>query len=148
MNQASGEVIRFPDWVDALDRAGLDDHERAQLFEAIVAFLLFCKRRRTPVTLTIIKLYLQQLPASEERGVRSALRWFWQAAHKPSAGAAPAVAANAAPLSRPMHRATVPPKAAGDLGGADWERDLIVAIRRAGFYGERKKLTGAGRRVS
>jgi site-specific recombinase XerD len=27
----------------------------------------------------------------------------------------------------------VPPQAAGDLGGADWERDLIAAIRRKGF---------------
>jgi integron integrase len=55
---------------------------------------------------------------------RPALRWFFEASRAPSGESA---------RPRVAERTSTPRIAAQDLGGADWERDLIRAIRSAGF---------------
>ena len=61
---------------------------------------------------------------------QNALRWFWRAAANWSSAADGLAAPRAVPATKPAHLALPPGQ---DLGGADWERDLIVAIRRKGF---------------
>ena len=111
----------------------------------------------------LAKEYLARRERQGAKGSRPALRWFFQAAKKAEGGgaessarhegergasaASPKPAAAEAGFGDPaLHRRSVarsnagagtrpptPPLAAGDMGGADWERDLIEAARTAGF---------------
>lgn len=93
----------------------------------ILAFLHHCKVSCAPATIMLAKSYLE---VRERQGVsraRMALRWFFKAAQS-----APVTTVVGGP-TRPPRPLAVPPPAAADLGGADWERDLIVAARRQGL---------------
>jgi integron integrase len=106
--------IWFQAWSVALAAAELPAETREHYEREIVAFLAHCKRERVPVSVTLARAYVGKREAARE-----ALRWFVRAAR--TGGGATGIA------SRP------PPMAGTDLGGADWERDLIVALRRKGF---------------
>jgi integron integrase len=72
--------------------------------------------------------YLATLSDASREPARLALRW-WVVAARSASGDRPS-----APVPAPFPAAAQPPiLAARDLGGADWERDLIVAVRRKGF---------------
>lgn len=106
--------ISFPGWREAL--SGLPGETRFQFEPEIIAFLGYCKQARTPASVAVAKLYLQQARHPE---ARDALRWFVRAAR--------------AAERNGVSGSALPPPARHDLGGADWERDLIAAVRRKGF---------------
>lgn len=123
------DIVQFPDWKQALATANLAPGVREGHRRAILTFLKYCKERRAPASVAVIREYLRVNPAH-----RTALRWFYQAGARPGrdqAGALeprlPEVRDHDGPAGR------TPPPAAADLGGADWERDLIKAARSAGL---------------
>jgi integron integrase len=106
--------IWFQGWAAALATAELPPATREHYEREIVAFLAHCNRERTPVSVALARTYV-----GKRETAREALRWFVRAAR--AGGGTTGIA------SRP------PPAARTDLGGADWERDLIAALRRKGF---------------
>ena len=155
--------LSFPQWKETLAAAALAQSEKTAHTRAIIAFLGFCKRSHAPASIILIKAYLAALPEQERSGARDALRWFVLAAERQAGGSpgsllpacgvpkdgtrgpGPAAAfadeADGAEnqVGALAHRntrrqaATPPPSAASDLGGADWERDLINACRERHF---------------
>jgi integron integrase len=118
--------ITFPQWSAALERSGLGDQVRAQHRSEIIRFLQYCKVRHTPIAPAVVQTYL----AAEKRpAAREALRWFWRAARSMPPENVPARVSSA----------TIPAPAHKDLGGANWERDLIIAIREKGFLWRTEK---------
>ncbi len=130
--------ISFPGWKDALGQAALAPEVRERHRRAILSLLKRCKDRRAPVSVALIR---EHLAASADPSAREALRWFYRAAlfrpaggrEKPEDRERTAGAGTAARGQPARHRADVPPAAAQDRGGADWERDLIAAARERGF---------------
>lgn len=127
--------LSFPHWKEALAAADLAAGDRAEIHREILAFLHLCKVRRAPATVMLAKEYLADRERQGAKAARPALRWFFQNGR----GVRPAVSpeavapgAVAAPVSR-RAPGLVPPPAKADLGGADWERDLVTAVRAAGF---------------
>jgi integron integrase len=138
--------ISFADWAACLATAKLAPGVRESHRRAIMAFLRHCKNRHTPASVAVIRGYLDtQSPSSRE-----ALRWFYRAsrAYRPTsvrteipAGTTerhtPEREGGASAIVRPsrqrVERVELPPLASYDLGGADWERDLIAAMRSRGF---------------
>lgn len=101
-----------------------------------------------PVTARLIRSYLAEREPAAGGPIREALRWFYEAARRHlSAPGAPVQVAGGSPvssrswpldqlLSRPSVRndaSRLPPPAQSDLGGPDWERALIKALREKGF---------------
>lgn len=111
--------ISFPDWSEAL-AAEFDSAQQQAYRWAVIAFLKYCRDKRAPASVKLIRLYLDQLGSAPAAQARPALRWFYQEAGRQ--GASPA-SRNLAP----------PPPANEDLGQGSWERELIRAIRRKGF---------------
>jgi integron integrase len=111
----------FPAWNEKLQAAPFDDLQRAACRRVIVSFLHRCKTARAPASVALAKIHLGQVSSGLER---EALRWFFSGGKY-----APRFPAGVAP-TRPS---SPPGRAADDLGGADWERDLIAAIRERGF---------------
>jgi len=120
-----GAAVSFPDWEEALGRV-VRASERAAYTAAISGFLRHCKTSYSPATVVLAKQYIERCEKQANcrlEGLREALRWFFRAA-----------AAQAARQPSPMRRSMDPTKlAVEDLGGADWERDLIGALRRKGL---------------
>jgi integron integrase len=102
-------VISFPDWRARLRAAPLTEDMTARFESEIAGFLSNCRALRTAASVASIREYLKRRPLA-----RDALRWFYRESR------------------RPVMRST-PPPAASDLGGADWERDLVRAVRQRGF---------------
>ena len=130
---AAGEraPIRFPDWKEALVRAALAAAVREQYRRAILGFLAFCKRGRCPASIAAIRSYLEGAPDA-----RPALQWFYRGATAHPARATEPGGDDAPPADRPLPASpprAIPLPAAHDLGGADWERDLIRTARAAGM---------------
>jgi len=128
------EAISLPEWKEALAASGLTEAEKDDFRREIIGLLRVCRLRHVPVTVTLIREYVAERERQGAPGARSAFRWFYRAwlNRKPiSDGPAPGVT-NRFPTS-PDSRAGVPPPAALDQGSADWERDLIRAIRSSGF---------------
>jgi integron integrase len=144
------ESIRFPEWKQVLAQADLSAAVRERHRRGILGFLKYCKDRRSPASVVVIRGYLA---TAEGAGARGALAWFWRAASARGGrgdggdvgdveggkvgngveGKGENPEGNARAGSRPPTRAAVPPRAAEDRGGADWERDLIAAVRSRGF---------------
>ena len=123
------DIVRFPDWKQALAMANLAPGERESHRRAILTFLKYCKERRAPASVAVIRKYLRGNPAH-----RTALRWFYQAAARPGRDQAGGQVMRPAAVGDGVGAAgRTPPPAAADLGGADWERDLIKAARSAGL---------------
>lgn len=142
-NDSSDErdPIWFSGWLEVLGRAPLPASQRAAFQSELIAFLRYCKTTRAPATIALVKSYLAELPPAGVAQARPALRWFVLAARQvtpahsipqlspqPSPGSATYQLRTATP-TRPRQ----PPLAAADLGGADWERDLIQAMRSRGL---------------
>jgi integron integrase len=140
--------ISFPDWPESLDRTHLPAAIRDRYKSAIVAFLKYCKTRYAPVSVLLAKRYLESSGPATEGDARAALRWFVRLGRvapvvriplsDQSIGNASQMPVTTAPAPRAdLHAAvmarSLPSTPRDDLGRADWERDLISAIRRKGF---------------
>jgi len=115
------KAIYFPRWREVLWREGPKGAKQSYENE-IRAFLAHCKRLGAVVTVATIRAYLAERKQHAAEA-REALRWFYRAGQKHGEGARRGVSG----------RDRGPVVAAQDLGGADWERDLIHAVRSAGF---------------
>ncbi|HEX2852314.1 MAG TPA: integron integrase [Opitutaceae bacterium] len=131
--------VSFPDWATALDRLDLVSTLAAEFHREIIRFLGYAAKVRAPVSVALARQYLET-----HRSVitRDALRWFvTQGRTGPFENRVgqpdePAAArANRPPTASPgrVSRSPEPPPAAGDLGRAEWEHQLIAALRNRGF---------------
>ncbi len=118
----------FPEWKAALEAAELAEAQRAGVRRAILGFLHECKIRHAVATVALANEYLAAQAERGGAGEREALRWFFsRGKYRPRGGEEPGrVPVLAARKATPM-------PANQDLGGADWERDLITASRERGF---------------
>jgi hypothetical protein len=129
------EPIRFPQWQAVLAGEGFSATQQEGFRRAILGLLRHCKTVRAPATAHLIGGYIADKPAE----TREALRWFYKAARRAeSSGGKTAGAALRESVPAPLfktHRRppATPPPAALDQGGADWERDLIAALRARGL---------------
>jgi integron integrase len=112
---------------------------RAEIF----AWLRHCRAQRMRATVAGARAYVEQYGSKR---TRVALRWFvtlgrsallpvedGPTAREQAPSATNQPPANAEHQRRTLRRVSEAPRAADDLGGADWERDLIVAARSRGF---------------
>ncbi len=111
MNQ---QPISFPSWKHALAQTNLPLALKQSYAREIISFLKQCKSLRAPATAEAAKHYLMVREPQTREPAREALRWFYRAARQ---------------AAQPGAISGVPPLAAHDLGGADWERDLVKAVR-------------------
>ncbi len=108
-----------------MEQADLPPAHKVSHAREIIVFLKHCKQHHAPATVALIRRYLNAKSPAAVSAAREALRWFYRAAGSPGA--------TAPRRDRPPSRITEPGPAALDLGGADWERDLIKAARSRGF---------------
>lgn len=143
------QPLSFPDWKDALARAGLSAADEVAYRREIISLLKHCKTHHVPVTVGLAKQYVEQQESVRSGPVREALRWFVRAARATRSGAgeetvwaAPGGARTggavglppARPPKRPVHLRPMEPKsAATDLGGPDWEQALVKTMRLRGL---------------
>ena len=137
------QPISFSSWKEALAHAALAPEVRERHRRAILTLLKLCKERRAPASVALIKQYLA---TARDPTARPALRWFYRAAREAAQAAGkgekresgkvenePDGEGGGRGASPTWRRGDVPARAAADLGGADWERDLIAAVRARGF---------------
>lgn len=124
---SDADPVHFPQWGDVLAHSPLPPHTKSGYFHDIRRFLHHCHRLRSPTSVRLAKDYVQGLDGEDGPPAREALRWFFDLARRQ-----PAIGTTAAPHPNASN-ALPPPAARDDLGGADWERDLIAALRRKGF---------------
>ena len=124
--------VSFPNWRDCLRALRLPARLQHALEAEIRIFLHRCGKERVPASIAHAKRHLARLPDARAAIARPALRWFVTSGRlRVTPVSEGALRAWAPP---PAHsKATPPPPAAQDLGGADWERDLIRALRGKGF---------------
>ena len=144
------EVVSFPDWQLALVNTGLSTALQRAWTQEVFSFLKFCKGKRTPASVMVAKLYLQDHPVQGPSIVKDALRWFVTKGRVKKVEveevAVSKVGAieeqNAKPASTKvepykagegLRRSTTPKLAANDRGEAFWEQRLIAACRERGF---------------
>ena len=141
------EIVSFPEWREELSGASaLSVGVKAAYERAILGLLRACKSTGRPLSAGFIRWHLARTGLTEEerQAERTGLAWLFKAARaagktRPAERAfAPPTVAEVAGSERArsagsVARKPVPPRAADDQGGADWERDLIAAIRRKGF---------------
>lgn len=120
LHPRENDPISFSNWQAVLATAAFSSETKTDFARAVVLFLTDCQARRLAASVKTVKAFLGEHPEC-----RAALRWWWTAA-RAAALASPGGSFNG--ISR-----TMPSLGAADLGGADWERDLIAAIRRRGF---------------
>jgi integron integrase len=129
---ANNEVLRFSNWEEALAKVSAG-REFVAYREAILGFLHHCKVSRAPATVMLAKEYIERREKQgnkREETTREALRWFVKTAR---ANIVPEAEDVAPQLSQSASKSDHAPMAASDLGSADWERDLIRAVREKGF---------------
>jgi hypothetical protein len=137
------DAVTFPTWKEALVRSDLSLAEKATYQDAIIACLRFCKQQHASVTVSLVRQYLITLPPPRLPVARAALRWFFQASQRtpsPAEKSKNLQTEETVMVSKAerdpdfvIRRSSTPTLAAQDLGGADWERDLIIAIRNKAF---------------
>ena len=125
--------VSFPDWKQVLAASALiSPGLKAAYTREILTFLKYCKDRRAAATVELAKDYLRWRERQSAGPAREALRWFYRKGRQsPGVPSAPPAEMRPAQPVRKWHRD--PPAANADLGGADWERDLIKAVRERGF---------------
>lgn len=139
-------MVSFPAWRAALSGETLEPRVKQRYINTLLGVLRVCKALRRPLSAGLIRWHLDRAGVGEaaRREERAALAWLFKAARAAGgvtrqAGAfvPPPGEVAAEPGVRAAHGpgagGGLPPVAAGDRGGADWERDLITAIRRKGF---------------
>ena len=104
---------------------------RVHFTEEILTFFRHCRDCRSPASTVFAQSYLTGVGRGRP-WARMALLWFFRAAQsaapEPKSTPPPAGTPPAAARARSQEaRRDVPAPAARDLGGADWERDLILA---------------------
>ena len=124
------QIVSFPEWKRALAQSSLTAAEQDEYRRSILAFLSFCKKRHSPASVAVFRRYLEEAPQH-----RPALRWFFQAAKAVESRVTVSHEGKAAKgqNSNRLNQRNVPLPGKMDLGGADWERDLIKAIREKGL---------------
>lgn len=146
------EAISFKGWSAVLKATDVPPFEKGVFEREIISFLHFCKTRHSPVTIELIRFYLQDCGAQETSASRRALLWFVE--HAPSGrvnSSADAVGdSDARPAVGPIpetvaaipfevavaagvRRSDTPKVARLDMGGPEWEKRLIAACRERGF---------------
>ncbi len=131
---APQKSIWFPEWAAALTALRLKELERAAYRRALTAYLRFCKESRQRATVVSARQFMKQVEGQQRLGVsqlaawKAALNWFFKAG---SSQEPPAVSRPSPPPQNyaALFSAKVPPLAATDLGGAEWERKLIRELR-------------------
>ena len=136
------ELLFFPTWQAALAASGLGAAEREQFEYEIALFFRHCREADEVANVRQARVYLAD-GRGEGSSVRDALRWLFSA--RRGVGGAEVDAPPASPQPERtsqrgeaeaapprLHRST-PSVARFDQGGANWERDLIAAIRRSGL---------------
>ncbi|MEI6195311.1 MAG: integron integrase [Verrucomicrobiota bacterium] len=124
--------VWFPQWAEVLARARLKDQERRAFRRAIFEYLAFCKQARQRATVASARHFMEQVEAKRRLGRlqlatwKLALNWFFKAAQSPTAEPG---TANTSQLATPCSRDKEPPLAAKDLGGPEWEQQLIRELR-------------------
>ena len=156
-------AISFREWYEILNKADFPPEVRAEMQQVIFGFLRFCRGKCTPASVMLAKLYIEDREAqggSRNESLRAALRWFvTKGAWRPKPKAVPVHPAGLKQTAAPVHGQGQNPQRAGsigksgdevpeprrraaqeaarpagqDVGGADWERDLIKAIRMKAF---------------
>ncbi len=145
----SDEIVSFPNWREALNGvSSLSGVVKRAYVNDILGLLRACKWEQRPLSAGFIRWFLARpgLRAEERLAERAAFQWLFKAARAGGATritdqafVAPEAMAQAALATGQQRRAqapgggVLPPLAAMDQGGADWERALIVAVRRKGF---------------
>lgn len=128
------EALSFPEWRDVLATANLAPAVRASHEQEIFQFLRQCRKLHAPATVGVVRYYLSLEPVQNRETAREALRWLFKVARGPILGAGRPGDEITAPKGKALILGTrlVPKRADEDLGGADWERDLVKAVRRKG----------------
>ena len=140
------EIVSLPDWRERLlGDVTLQSEQKRTYLGAILALLRMCKRVRRPLSAGLIRWYLNRAgqPDPVLSSERPAFVWLFQTARN-AGGIRPADRAFTPPAEpeeaagdqrrfMPSGAAALPPLAAADQGGADWERALIAAVRGRGF---------------
>jgi integron integrase len=140
-------IFSFKEWNDVLAGADFPLAVQAQIQQAVFGFLRFCRGKCAPTSIMLAKLYIEDREAQAERRdekLRAALRWFVTKGRikrveigdrRSEAATKVEPEREGAASLRPytVRRVDHAPQAAEDLGGADWERDLIRAMRLKGF---------------
>ena len=101
--------------------------------------LKFCKLERRPVSVTLIKSYLENLARQGNLWpeTREALRWFVIEARKRMPSTDYASVKTSAVVGAGLKQSgavpgSLPASGANDLGGPEWEKCLVAAVRRQG----------------
>ncbi len=131
------EILHFAAWQDVLWAAPLASEVRLSYEREVILFLRHCRDQRAPATVALVRQYLESGAVRRPREAREALRWLFKAARQQGAGGAggsPAALPESDGLGgREPGVRLVPRLARDDLGGANWERDLVAAVRRQGL---------------
>ena len=157
----AAEPISFRGWSSVLRDSDVSPFKKGTFEREIISFLHFCKTRHAPVTIMLIRSYLQDEGRQGASVARDALLWFVTQAPGGShtsprqddataplhqgndAGGASAQGkqaetalhgVNAVARSQgSVRRADTPVAARSDMGGTEWEKRLIAACRERGF---------------
>jgi integron integrase len=124
--------LRFPGWAAALDASALAAGVRAAHAREIIRFLRYCREQHAPATVRRAQHYLAQGGGTDTPATRGALRWFVRGARQ-AERADGAAAQRVGPAGGGVVRSGPPPRAQDDLGGSDWERELVAALRKQGL---------------
>jgi hypothetical protein len=130
-------ALRFPDWRQALRNSTLPRLACRDYEFIIFGFLRFCREAHAPVTVALARQFLEA--RSKAGGERDALRWFFRAGWQAERMRGMLATTAARSVMEVTSRLLPPPEASHDLGGADWERDLIKAMRERGFVWRTEK---------
>ncbi len=131
---AENTPVSFPHWQETLFQSEIPFELQDTFLSAIAAFLHHCRRENAPATVALAKQYLDRRGFGPHSETRKALRWFFRAAPAPNESASDGRDQDGQREARGRaSMPSIPPPAAQDLGGADWERDLIGALRKKGF---------------
>lgn len=74
------QPVSFPEWKQALAKAGLSSAGEAAYRREIITFLKHCKTHHVPATVLLAKQYVEMQERMRSGPVRIALRWFFRAA--------------------------------------------------------------------
>jgi integron integrase len=138
----------IPRWWTVLSKSDLPAPTKGAFGREIAAFLRHCKEAHAGATIVLIRQYLAGLAARDGTvgsrrcaEARMALRWFVREARRAAKTSGDGAGEGHGEPARRFAgaRSAPPPLASDDRGGADWERDLITALRCSGFLWRTEK---------